>query len=100
MKDNKSHTSKPAVAGQDKGKGKEYVKLTPEQKASKFKTLATKRGEKAIKYIELLGNLSAKNYVYTEGQVKTLFDALRTAVDDTEAMFSIKQKTDKVRIQL
>jgi hypothetical protein len=99
MSDNKQH-QKPVVSVKDKSKGKEYVKLTPEQKAGKFKTLATKRGEKAIKYIELLGNLSAKNYVYTEDQVKILFSALRDAVNDTEKMFTVKQKVEKVRIQL
>lgn len=89
---------KPEV--KDKIKDKEHVKMTPEQKAAKFKILATKRGEKAIKYIELLGNLSAKNYVYTEDQVKILFGAMREAVNDTEKMFSAKQKVEKVRIQL
>lgn len=93
MSDNKHPKS-------SKPKSKEYVKLTPEQKAAKFKVLAVKRGEKAIKYIELLGNLSGNNYVYTEDQIEILFTALEAAVADTKKLFAAKQKVEKVRIQL
>ena len=79
---------------------KTSVKQTPEQKAEKFKMLATKRGEKAIKFIELLGNLSGKNYVYTEEQVNSLFLALADSLAQTKELFVVGKKVAKTRINL
>ena len=76
------------------------IKQTAEQKAEKFKMLATKRGEKAIKFIELLGNLSGKNYVYTEEQVNTLFLALTDSLSATKELFAVGKKVAKTRISL
>lgn len=48
----------------------------------KFKELAIKRVNNAIKYIRLIGNLSNKsNYQYTDEQVKRIFQELNTEVD-------------------
>lgn len=76
------------------------VKQTAEQKAEKFKILAIKRGEKAIKFIELLGNLSGKNYVYTEEQVSSLFLALDNSLAQTKELFVVGKKVAKTRINL
>lgn len=48
-----------------------------ESKHNKFKRLAKLRGERALKDLRLVGNLSSKNnYEYTEEEVKALFNAL------------------------
>lgn len=48
-----------------------------ESKHNKFHRLAKLRGERALKDIRLVGNLSNKNnYDYTEAEVKALFNVL------------------------
>lgn len=48
-----------------------------ESKHNKFRRLAKLRGERALKDIRLVSNLSNnKNYEYTDDEVKTLFAAL------------------------
>lgn len=94
MSDNKQHT----VTNKYKNEKKE--KLTHEQKAAKFKKLAMARGNRAVKYIELIGNLSSSNYVYNEEQVKAIFNAIHEAAHDIESRFVAKKKIEKLRIQL
>jgi hypothetical protein len=53
-----------------------------------FKRLATKRTNKALKHVRLIGNLSNRsNYYYTESDVKKIFTALRTSINEAEALF-------------
>ena len=48
-----------------------------------FVELANKRVPKALKALELVGNLSNKsNYSYTEGQAKAIQKALRAKVQE------------------
>jgi hypothetical protein len=48
-----------------------------ESKHTKFRRLAKLRGERALKDLRLVGNLSNKNnYDYTEAEVKALFNVL------------------------
>lgn len=79
---------------------KSTVPRTAEQKALKFKEIGTKRLNKAIKAIEVIGNLAGSNYQRTEEQTKIIFNALREVVNDTEKKFAAKQKTDRIGISL
>ncbi len=48
-----------------------------ENKHAKFRRLAKLRGERALKDLRLVGNLSNRNnYEYTEAEVKALFSAI------------------------
>jgi len=54
----------------------------------KFVELAEKRVNKAIKDINLVGNLSNRsNYSYTDQDVKKIVAALKKAVDEMKARF-------------
>lgn len=48
-----------------------------EEKAVKFRRLATQRGERILKDLRLLSNLSnRKNYEYSDTEVKRIFSAI------------------------
>lgn len=48
-----------------------------ENKHAKFRRLAKLRGERVLKDLHLLGNLSARNnYEYTDVEVKAIFTAI------------------------
>ncbi len=48
-----------------------------EDKHAKFRRLAKLRGERVLKDLRLVGNLSnSKNYTYSEAEVKALFSAI------------------------
>ena len=52
-----------------------------ENKKEKFKVLAEKRVNNALKQIELIGNLSNKNsYEYGVKEVKKIFDTLKNEI--------------------
>ena len=54
--------------------------------AEKFKGLAEKRVNRAIKNIKLIGNLSNKsNYSYTEHDARKIHAALKKALDEMKA---------------
>ena len=54
----------------------------------KFKILAEKRVNNAIKQIRLVSNLSNKNsYSYEDNQVARIFSALQTELDTAKAKF-------------
>lgn len=61
---------------------------TPEFKAAKFKEIASNRVSKALRAINLIGNLASPNYVYTPEQTARIFAALKGAVAETEARFA------------
>jgi hypothetical protein len=57
----------------------------------KFVELAEKRVNKAIKDINLIGNLSNRsNYSYTDRDVRKISSALKKAVDEMKARFDSK----------
>ena len=58
----------------------------------RFVRLATKRVVKAIKAIQLVGNLSGAAYQYDERDVNKIFDAIQTEVDQARSKFSKREK--------
>lgn len=62
-----------------------------EEKNAKFKRLAKQRGERILKDLRLLGNLSnTNNYIYTEEEVKKIFTTLEEELKFARSRF---QKT-------
>ena len=62
------------------------TKQTPSER---FIRLAEKRVKRAIKTLQLIGNLSNRsNYEYTEEEVKRIFDALSSELRRARARFS------------
>jgi len=60
------------------------------EKARKFRELAEKRVNNAIKQIQLIGNLSNKyNYEYTEEEVKKIINALKAEIRNLEIKFEL-----------
>lgn len=67
----------------------------------KFVKLAEQRVPKAIKAIQLVGNLSNKsNYSYTEEDVKKILKALREELDDLKSRFESSKSTDEIVFKL
>lgn len=67
---------------------------TTETKQSAFRRLATKRTNRALKDISLIGNLSDKgNYNYDRGQVEKIFRAIDSELRDAKARFNKGLKT-------
>jgi len=67
----------------------------------KFVKLAERRVNKAIKMIDLIGNLSNRsNYSYTEEDVKKIMKVLNGAVKEVESRFesSASNKRDTFRL--
>lgn len=63
-------------------------------KAAKFKELATKRTNKALRSIEGIGALSNRNsYTYDDAQVQKVFAALDSAVTAAKKAFESKGAT-------
>jgi len=59
----------------------------------KFVKLATKRVSKALKAIQLIGNLSNKsNYDYTDDDVQKIFKALHDELNASKKKFELAQK--------
>lgn len=59
-----------------------------EEKQAKFKRLAKQRGERILKDLRLLGNLSnTNNYSYTDAEVKKLFLALEEELKFSRSRF-------------
>ena len=62
----------------------------------RFVDLAQKRVNKTVNDIRLIGNLSNKtNYSYTEEDVKKIYSALKTALDEMKVKFEIKGSEEK-----
>lgn len=71
------------------GKRKARTATAPADETSeaKFSRLATKRVNKALKDIGLIGNLSGSGYKYTDEQVAKIDSLLRDKVKATMARF-------------
>lgn len=64
-----------------------------ETKHERFKRLAKLRGERALKDIELLGNLSNRNnYEYTDAEVRKVFSVLEEELRTAKSKFLIKKR--------
>lgn len=71
----------------------ETVKATPEQKAAKFKMIATRRVAKLINGIGNLGNLSNRSaYNYTDAQIDKIFAALTDKLKASRDKFKPVEK--------
>lgn len=59
-----------------------------ETKNERFRRLAESRGNRLIREIQILSNLSnKKNYAYTPEQVRQLFDPIEDELAKAKAMF-------------
>ena len=67
-----------------------------DEKQAKFRELAEKRVNNAIKNIQLIGNLSNTSaYSYTEEEVKKMFKTLKEEISVAEAKFKGKNNNFK-----
>ena len=64
------------------------AKTGVENPEEKFRRLASKRTNAALKKIQLLGNLSSPQYKYTPEQAEKIIEALKNAVADAETKFT------------
>lgn len=70
--------------------------MATRDKAEKFVELANKRVNKALKDIQLIGNLANRqNYDFTEDQAKKIVRALQEEVDAVKQSFNTVADTDR-----
>ena len=63
--------------------------MAKEAKQDKFRRLAVARGNRVLRDIELLGNLSNKNnYEYSQEQIRIVFSAIEEEVRTAKQRFS------------
>ncbi len=62
-----------------------------ESKHDRFKRLASKRVQNAIKKIELIGNLASPGYEYSEEDVEKIITAVQQTLDQVKDSF-LKRK--------
>lgn len=68
--------------------------MTTRNKAEKFVELANKRVNKALKDLQLIGNLANRqNYEFTDEQSKKIVRALQQEIDIIKQCF---QRTDEI----
>lgn len=64
-----------------------------EDRAQRFKRIATYRTNEVLDKLRLIGNLSNKtNYEYTEDEVNKIFSAIETQLRIAKAKFSSSKK--------
>ena len=69
--------------------------MNEESKHNRFKRLAKQRGDRVLKDLQLLGNLSNRNnYDYTEADVRKLFSALEDEIRIAKARFNANRKRE------
>lgn len=67
----------------------------------KFVELAEKRVNKALKDLQLIGNLSNKtNYSYTDEDASKIYRALKKGLDEMKARFEATGSDDKDKFTL
>lgn len=68
------------------------------EKQKKFRELAEKRVNNAIKNIQLIGNLSNTSaYSYSDEEVKKIFRTLKEEISVSEAKFKAKGKNNNFK---
>lgn len=68
-------------------------------KKEKFKELAEKRVNNALKQIQLIGNLSnTRVYEYDEEEIKKIFKTLKEEIQLSETKFKTKGRTSNFRL--
>ena len=69
--------------------------MTDESKSNRFKRLGKQRGERILKDIQLLGNLSNRNnYEYSESEVNKLFGTIEIELRSQKARFLSNRKKE------
>lgn len=69
------------------------------EKRAKFKELAEKRVNNAMKNIQLIGNLSnTRAYDYSEDDVKKIFKTLREQLNLAESKFKSKDSSRNFKL--
>jgi hypothetical protein len=72
--------------------------MSEETKNERFKRLARLRGERILKDLGLLGNLSnTNNYNYSDQEVRLLFGPIEDAIKDMKSQFA-KGKRRKIEL--
>jgi hypothetical protein len=67
--------------------------LQNESNSDKFRILANKRVPKALKALDLVGNLSNRsNYSYTDEEVAKIIRVLKDKIKELESMFASRSK--------
>ncbi len=67
--------------------------MSNENKNTRFKRLAKQRGERILKDIQLLGNLSNRNnYEYSDAEVRKLFTTIEEELRSSRSRFAVKRK--------
>jgi len=67
--------------------------MSIENKNTRFKRLAKQRGERILKDIQLLGNLSNRNnYEYSDAEVRKLFTTIEEELRISRSRFAVKRK--------
>ena len=70
-----------------------YMKY--ETKHDKFKRLAKQRGDRVLKDLELLGNLSNRNnYDYIDADVRKLFSTIEEELRTVKLRFNVSKKRE------
>ena len=70
-------------------------------KRENFVRLAESRVSKAIKSIQVIGNLANRsNYEYSEEDAKAIVNALQKELSDLQAKFRLVSKSDKQKFRL
>ncbi|MEJ0072915.1 MAG: hypothetical protein WDN27_02395 [Candidatus Saccharibacteria bacterium] len=69
--------------------------MVNETKHERFKRLAKQRGDRLLKDIHLLGNLSnSNNYQYTDQDVATVFSLIESELRTQKARFKSKRRKE------
>ncbi len=75
--------------------------MSRDEDYSKFKELAEKRVNRAIKDIRLIGNLSNRgNYSYTDQDAKKIYAALKKALEEMKSRFDSKGASEDESFKL
>ena len=74
--------------------------MNMKKKREKFINLANKRVNKALKQINLIGNLSNKNnYEYTQDEVKQMIKALEEGIQRCKESFNTNKEKNFFQIK-
>ena len=69
------------------------------EKSERFKRVAESRTNKIIDQLRLLGNCSNRsNYLYSDDDVKKIFQAIEAELKSAKAKFSSKNENDKFKL--
>ena len=71
------------------------------KKRDRFKRIATKRTQKILKTLKLLGNCANKsNYEYNQEEVDKIFRAIEDEIATTKSKFKVHNKDKEIDFKL